>query len=159
MTGAVGVADFHTGKCTYIMVGRQGRAEPARHVESTRGELMNQSNSEIPQIDPDHALTEVEAGRAALVDVREMEEWTAGHAGPARHVPVSLITEGDVSDLNLDADRAVITVCRSGRRSQTAAVALAAQGISASNLVGGMQAWEAAGHRVVTDDGQPGVVV
>ncbi|MFW6600521.1 rhodanese-like domain-containing protein [Propionibacteriaceae bacterium Y2011] len=120
---------------------------------------MNQSHNEIPEIDPDHALTEVEAGRAALLDVREMEEWTAGHARPARHVPASLITGGDVSDLNLDADRAVITVCRSGRRSQTAAVTLAAQGISVSNLTGGMQAWEAAGHLLVTDDGHPGVVV
>ena len=52
----------------------------------------------------------------------------------------------------------VLTVCRSGGRSATAAVQLAAAGVDVRNVAGGMTAWSADGLVVICDDGTPGAV-
>lgn len=53
----------------------------------------------------------------------------------------------------------VIAVCRSGKRSGSAATQLAAAGVTVYNLAGGMQAWQATGHPVIRDDVTVGTVV
>jgi rhodanese-related sulfurtransferase len=59
----------------------------------------------------------------------------------------------------IDTERPVVTVCRSGHRSGQMAEFLAKRGFRAENLNGGMQAWAQAGLRVQTpDDEQPGKV-
>ena len=91
---------------------------------------------------------------AVLLDVREDDEWQAGHAPHAEHVPL-----GDVAAAaDRFAGRKVLTVCRSGGRSAKAAEALAAAGVDVGNVAGGMTAWSAAGLPVVRDDGSPGHV-
>lgn len=104
------------------------------------------------------------AGGALLLDVREDEEWNAGHAPDAVHVPLGTITAGQRPDGVPDgAD--VVVVCRSGKRSAQAADRLAAAGVAGvaggavRNLDGGMQAWEQAGLPVRTDSGANGTVV
>jgi rhodanese-related sulfurtransferase len=68
---------------------------------------------------------------AQLVDVREREEWAAGH------IP------------GLDRSRAVITVCRSGRRSLFSAEDLLQVGFAdVRSLSGGIIAWLEAGQTV-----------
>jgi rhodanese-related sulfurtransferase len=49
-------------------------------------------------------------------------------------------------------------VCRAGGRSARAASFLGAQGFSAVNLEGGMQAWAASAHPLVSDEGSPSVI-
>ena len=56
------------------------------------------------------------------------------------------------------ADRPVVAVCRSGNRSEKAALLLAGAGRNVSNMAGGMKAWDEAGLPMVTDDGPPGRV-
>lgn len=109
---------------------------------------------EIEQVDPQRAAELVAAG-AALVDVREPDEWEAGHAPAAVHVPL-----GSLGDRlgKLPGDRTLVMVCRSGGRSQAAATALVGAGFAAVNLAGGMQAWQAAGLPVETDAGSVGTV-
>jgi len=94
--------------------------------------------------------------RALLVDVREDDEWVAGHAPQAVHLPMSRLSREPV---RLPSDRLVICVCHVGARSAAVAAALADAGWDAANLAGGMEAWHAAGLPVVRDDGQPGSVV
>ena len=92
---------------------------------------------------------------AYLLDVREPEEWAAGHVDGAVHVPL-----GDLP-LRLPevpTDREVVVVCKVGGRSAHAVAWLTAQGYDAVNLDGGMLAWAAARRPLVTDDGRPGVV-
>ena len=84
---------------------------------------------------------------AVLVDVREPGEWSAGHAADAIHIPLAQLTEHLAE---LPADREIITVCRSGRRSATAATLLNRHGLRATNLGGGMTDWVAAGLPIVT---------
>jgi len=56
---------------------------------------------------------------------------------------------------DFDPARPIICVCRSGARSARAATFLLEQGLPASNLEGGMMAWDAAGAPMVADAGEP----
>ncbi len=87
---------------------------------------------------------------AALLDVREPDEWTAGHAPGARHLPMSELTAR--MDELPDADPLYV-VCRSGGRSARVVAYLAGQGYPAVNVEGGMQTWAAQGRDVVADGG------
>lgn len=87
---------------------------------------------------------------AWLLDVREPEEWQAGHAPWAVHVPLGELP----SRLHeLPADREVVVVCRSGGRSAQAVMWLTQQGREALNLDGGMHAWADAGRPMTSETG------
>ncbi len=110
---------------------------------------------QIPEIDVAEAQRRLDAG-AALLDVREPDEWGAGHAAGAQWIPMGELVarQGEVP-----GDRPVVVVCRVGGRSGKVTQALVQAGFEAVNLGGGMQAWEAAGLPVVTDDGGAGTVL
>jgi rhodanese-related sulfurtransferase len=95
-----------------------------------------------------------------LLDVREDDEWQAGHAAGALHIPMSefVARYGELTEA-APQDGRVSVVCRVGGRSAQVTQYLLQQGIDAVNVAGGMQAWEAAGRPVVDDNGQPGSVV
>jgi hydroxyacylglutathione hydrolase len=81
-------------------------------------------------------------GEAQLVDVREPDEWTEGHAPRAILIPLGelMSRRGE-----LDPARPVVTICRSGRRSLTAAEILLGTGFrDVRSLNGGMIAWREA---------------
>lgn len=113
---------------------------------------MNQP-AQIRQIDPVEAAHLVDTGEVLLLDVREDDEWTSGHAPQATHLPL-----GTLDPATVPRDRPVIAVCRSGNRSGKAAQALAAADHDVRNLSGGMLAWAHAGLPVVGPDGKPGEV-
>lgn len=106
----------------------------------------------IVQIDP-RGASDLAGDGALLLDVREPEEWRVGHIAEAVHVPL-----GDLRPEFVPRDRIVVAVCRSGNRSGTAAIQLAAAGVDVRNMAGGMKAWAAAGLPITTDDGAPGTV-
>jgi rhodanese-related sulfurtransferase len=93
---------------------------------------------------------------ALLLDVREPDEFAAGHALNAVLLPVGDI-EGRVGELAVSRD--VVCVCRSGVRSAAAAEFLRSRGITARNVLGGMHAWATEGLPVVTSDGRSGTVI
>jgi len=86
---------------------------------------------------------------ACIVDVREPDEWAAGHIGHASLVPLATVPG------SLDAFDAEPTyvVCRSGGRSGQVCGFLSGQGRTVVNVTGGMIAWAAAGFEVVTGTG------
>ena len=83
-----------------------------------------------------------------LLDVREDEEWNAGHAPGAVHVPITELAArlDEVPDAT-----PVYVVCRSGGRSSRAAEYLNANGWDAVNVVGGMSAWSGLGRPLVSE--------
>ncbi|MEU9607601.1 rhodanese-like domain-containing protein [Streptomyces sp. NPDC048057] len=97
---------------------------------------------------------------ALVLDVREDDEWRAGHVEGALHVPMSdfVARFGEVTEAVADGRRAFV-MCRVGGRSAQVTQYLVQQGIDAVNVDGGMLAWEGAGRAVVTDDGSPAFVL
>lgn len=85
-----------------------------------------------------------------LLDVREDDEWAAGHAPGARHIPLGQL---GARAAEVPQDELIYVICRSGHRSANAAQALAGAGWRAVNVAGGMQQWAAAGRPMVTDSG------
>lgn len=90
-----------------------------------------------------------------VLDVRYPNEWEAGHIDAAVHIPVDDLAE---RVQELDPDRPVVTVCRSGQRSERAAQWLAGEGFDAENLHGGLEAWVEAGLDYRASDGAPGTL-
>lgn len=95
-------------------------------------------------------------GRVQVIDVRQDDEWSAGHLETAVHIPLDKVT---VERHSVDRSRPVVTVCRTGVRSQTAAELLCEVGVEAESLDGGLRAWVDAGHRLVDSAGAEGSVL
>jgi rhodanese-related sulfurtransferase len=88
---------------------------------------------------------------AYLLDVRESEEWAAGHAPEAVHLPMMEIP-ARLSEI--PGDRDVVVVCRVGARSAQVVQYLRQSGRdNVRNLNGGMVAWAGAGRPMVSEDG------
>jgi len=104
-----------------------------------------------PEIAPCDAAQR--SGATMLIDVREHDEWTAGHAPDAIHIPLGTLTAASIP-----RDVEVMCVCRSGGRSSAATTILREAGLNAVNVTGGMAGWSAAGLPIVREDGQPGRV-
>jgi rhodanese-related sulfurtransferase len=96
---------------------------------------------------------ELIAGGALLLDVREQDEWDAGHAPQARLLPMSQLN-GRADEL--PRDQLIVCACHVGGRSAMVTQALDQAGWQVVNLVGGMRAWQLAGQPVVTADGGAG---
>ena len=95
-------------------------------------------------------------GQIQLVDCREPYEWEAGRVEGAVHIPLNAIMAGGGEDLN--KDRSVAVICRSGNRSELATMMFQARGFDAYNVEGGMEAWAAERLPFVAADGSPGRV-
>jgi rhodanese-related sulfurtransferase len=85
-----------------------------------------------------------------LLDVREDDEWVAGHAPEAIHVRLGEL--GARLD-ELPQDREVYVICRTGNRSGYATQALLGGGLHAINVADGMTGWAVAGRPMISEDG------
>ncbi len=68
---------------------------------------------------------------AVIIDVRTEPEFYEGHAKGSKNIPLHIIAD-QISDIK-KMDKPVITCCRSGARSGSAASILKHQGIDAIN--------------------------
>jgi rhodanese-related sulfurtransferase len=98
---------------------------------------------------PEVMSTELPAG-AFLLDVREDDEWTAGHVPGAVHVRLG---ELGARVGELPQDREIYVICRTGHRSAYAAQALGGVGLDAINVADGMTGWAVAGRPMISEDG------
>ena len=103
----------------------------------------------MPQQVPTVAASEVPAD-AVVLDVREDDEWVAGHIEGATHIAM-----GDVPARLDDLPEAdpLYVVCRGGGRSARAAAWLNQNGFDAVNVGGGMGEWQDAGRPMVSETG------
>ena len=85
-----------------------------------------------------------------LLDVREDDEWAAGHAPDAVHIPTGKLNERAAE---IPQDREVYVICRSGARSAYASQALAGAGWRPVNVADGMTGWAVAGRPMVSETG------
>jgi rhodanese-related sulfurtransferase len=102
--------------------------------------------SPVPSVDP----TGVPAD-AVLLDVREPDEWQAGHIEGATHIPLAQLP---LRVAEIPEGGQLFVICRSGGRSARAVTWLGTHGFDAINVDGGMGAWVAAGREMVSDTGE-----
>ena len=97
-------------------------------------------SSSVREIEADEVKRRLENGEAlTIIDVREDEEWEAGHIPGATHIQLGSL--GHRLD-ELDSSHELIMVCRSGNRSGYATEQLEAIGFQPVNMLGGMLAWK-----------------
>jgi molybdopterin/thiamine biosynthesis adenylyltransferase/rhodanese-related sulfurtransferase len=78
-------------------------------------ELLRQVKSQIEEVDPSEVKELIDEG-VAIIDVRETEEWDAGHLPGAKHVPRSYL-ESRIEGVVPDRSTQIILYCASGNRS------------------------------------------
>lgn len=100
---------------------------------------LEMSVAEVASLDPQEWF---------FLDVREPEEWEAGHIERATLIPLRELSDR-VSEL--PRDKQIVTVCRSGNRSAQARDILLKLGFTTvTSMAGGMSEWQAKGYPVVT---------
>lgn len=98
----------------------------------------------VKDVDTNTALQLINHKNAFILDVREPDEYKAGHLLNSHLIPLSKLKER-IGELNKYQDKPIVVVCRSGQRSGTACASLAKLGFTqAYSLAGGMVAWQKA---------------
>ncbi|MCW2985914.1 MAG: moeB [Conexibacter sp.] len=112
-------------------------------------EYIKQVKAQIDEVDPS-AVSEVTGGdQVVIVDVRESDEWDAGHLPGARHVPRGHL-ESRIEGAAPDRSQRVVLYCASGNRSALAAKTLRDElGYEhVESMTGGYTLWKDRGYAV-----------
>jgi sulfur-carrier protein adenylyltransferase/sulfurtransferase len=119
-------------------------------VSPSGAEILRQIKSRIQEVDPATAREQLSNG-AVVVDVREPEEWSAGHIPGAKHVPRSYL-ESRIEGAVPDRSSHVILYCASGNRSAWATRTLLDDlGYeNVESMTGGFTLWKDRGYEVET---------
>ena len=98
--------------------------------------------SRSKSLTPSDAAAALARGELQLIDVREPSELSEARVKGARHIPLGQLPAklGE-----LDRDRPVAFLCRSGSRSAIATRSATKAGLDAANVKGGITAWARAG--------------
>jgi len=90
-------------------------------------------------------LEQALAAGAPLLDVRESDEYAAGHVPGAQLLPLGVLP---VRLHELPKDQTVYVVCQAGGRSAQAAELLQRAGLDVRSVAGGTTAWAQSGRPV-----------
>jgi molybdopterin/thiamine biosynthesis adenylyltransferase/rhodanese-related sulfurtransferase len=114
----------------------------------TGAEVIRKIRSSVEEVDPSEVREHLGNG-VVLVDVRESEEWDAGHIPGAKHVPRGYL-ESRIEGAVKDRDQRVVLYCASGQRSALAANTLREQlGYeNVASMNGGITLWKDRGYDV-----------
>ena len=98
--------------------------------------------SRSKSLTPNDAAAALARGELQLIDVREPSELSEARVKGARHIPLRQLSAklGE-----LDRDRPIAFLCRSGSRSAIATRSATKAGLDAANIKGGITAWTRAG--------------
>ena len=110
-------------------------------------EVIRKIRSQIEEVDPSEVANR---NGAVLLDVRESEEWDAGHIPGAKHVPRGYLESRVEGIVGNDRSQRVIIYCASGQRSALAANTLKEllgyENVASMN--GGITLWKDRGYDV-----------
>ncbi|MFD2677473.1 rhodanese-like domain-containing protein [Camelimonas lactis] len=110
---------------------------------------MSATTPEVVHLDRETVKRGLADGSILLVDVREPDEFEAGHIPGAVLFPLSTFVADDLPD---PQGRRLVFSCRSGKRSQTAIAHAAAAGLPwREHYAGGILDWVGAGEPVAQD--------
>src|SRR3954463_15423656 len=117
-------------------------------------EVIRQIRSQIEEVDPSEVRSALNSNGngngVVLLDVRETEEWDAGHIPGARHVPRGYLESRVEGAIGADRAQKVVVYCASGQRSALAANTLKEllgyEDVASMN--GGITLWKDRGYDV-----------
>ncbi|MBT0961248.1 rhodanese-like domain-containing protein [Denitromonas iodatirespirans] len=112
----------------------------------TSHDLVVEAKQAIREVSPEDARRLIQGG-AVVLDVREPEEFAAGHLPGALHIPRGMLEFrlAGIPELN-DPRRTIVVYCKTSGRAALATVVLQRMGVShAVSLAGGFDAWAASG--------------
>jgi molybdopterin/thiamine biosynthesis adenylyltransferase/rhodanese-related sulfurtransferase len=118
-------------------------------------EVIRQIRSQIQEVDPSEVRASLNGngngnGHVVLLDVRETEEWDAGHIPGAKHVPRGYLESRVEGAIGADRSQKVVVYCASGQRSALAANTLKEllgyEDVASMN--GGITLWKDRGYDV-----------
>ena len=93
------------------------------------------------QITQEEAKNMMDTQEAIVLDVREQDEFDAGHIPGAVLLPVGTITKDTATAVIPELDSVVLVYCRSGNRSKKASQALVELGYTGIYEFGGINTW------------------
>ena len=104
------------------------------------GQVMENSYLQITQ---EEAKNMMDANPDAIIlDVREQDEYDAGHIAGAVLLPVGTISKDTAAEAIPEKDSVVLVYCRSGNRSKTASAILVELGYTQVYEFGGINTWQ-----------------
>jgi rhodanese-related sulfurtransferase len=107
--------------------------------------LVADAKKKIIEISPADAAAKSKSGEAAIVDVREKDEWDEEHISDAVHMSRGLL-ELEIEAQFPDRNTMIICHCGGGGRSALTAETLQKMGYkNVRSMAGGFKAWKAAG--------------
>ena len=113
-------------------------------------DLVAEAKSKTQQVGVEEVHDDsVEDGEGVtILDVREPDEWEAGHVRGAKHLPRGLL-ELKASEELPDKDARIVVHCALGGRGALAAKSLQEMGYTnVANMEGGVKAWREKGYEV-----------
>ena len=113
--------------------------------------LCDDAKSRIQEVDIDATEQTLNSGEAHhLIDVREKEEFDAGHLPGSAHMSKGWI-EAKIHHISDDKNAKIVLYCGGGNRSALAADNLQKMGYTnVLSMTGGFKAWKAAGKPTTT---------
>lgn len=97
------------------------------------------------KVTPLQATQIINQGKTLILDVRNADEFAAGHIRDAKNIPLKEL-KARISELEKFKARPVIVVCAKGLKSAKATAQLKKEGYSeAASLLGGLDAWQSQG--------------
>ncbi|MBI4214125.1 MAG: rhodanese-like domain-containing protein [Chloroflexi bacterium] len=112
---------------------------------------MQRPQEPFQRVDVEVAKQLIDEGKVRVIDVREPDEWQAGHIPVADHIPLGQIVNQPLTALEGDVSQPLLFVCAVGGRSAVACEVAAAMGYTELyNLEGGTVAWARGGLPVNT---------
>ncbi|MBC3932116.1 rhodanese-like domain-containing protein [Undibacterium curvum] len=104
--------------------------------------MLQRRGAKVTQL---QATQYINQGKTLILDVRNAEEFAAGHLPNAKHIPLPDLANR-LKEIEKSKNQVVITVCASGVRSASAASVLAKAGFTqVFSLEGGTNAWREQG--------------
>src|ERR1044071_9300187 len=112
-------------------------------------EYIRQIKSQVQEVDPAQVSEHLGNG-IVLVDVRESNEWDAGHIPGAKHVPRAYLESRFEGAAGADRGQEIILYCASGQRSALAAHTLVEDlgYTNVKSMTGGITLWKDRGYKV-----------
>ena len=126
-------------------------------LQKTFQQLAEEAKTQIHEIAGDELARKMQEHSSdwVLIDVRENDEFRAGHLPGARGIGRGVL-EYHIADEVPDTQTEIVLYCRGGNRSALAAQSLQSMGYSrVRSLIGGYREWTQDQTRPITTEGQP----